>query len=62
VKTTFAEDDFVQATGTCGTRVERGDKGRVIEEGTWESHRVYWPRHQAVIYHLGSQLKLLRKA
>jgi hypothetical protein len=56
--TTFAEDDLVQATAP-GVSVQPGDKGRVIEDGTHEYHRVYWPTYGIVAYHLGTQLKLL---
>jgi hypothetical protein len=56
VTTTFAEDDLVIAEAPNVT-VQRGDGGRVIESGTWEYHRVYWPRYQIVAYHHGNHLR-----
>jgi hypothetical protein len=57
-KTTWTEDDLVEATSD-GVTVRKGDKGRVIETGEWEYHRVYWPKYKLVAYHLGSQLRAL---
>jgi hypothetical protein len=56
--TTFEEDEMVEAMAPNVT-VQRGDKGRVIESGTWEYHRVYWPAYKLVTYHAGSQLRRL---
>lgn len=56
--TTFEEDTLVVAT-TANVFVVPGDKGRVIETGTHEFHRVYWPKHKQVSYHSGSGLRRL---
>lgn len=56
--TTFVEDDLVQATAP-GVSVKSGDRGRVIESGTWEYHRVYWPAYRVVAYHLGTALRVI---
>lgn len=57
-KCRFEEDELVEATSDAQT-VRKGDKGRVIESGDWEYHRVYWPKYKLVSYHLGSQLRRL---